>query len=228
MILTLVALAFVGAAGHGVIYEPPARQSFGMNFLLPGCAGGACLWFNQGCSIGCPNATGKGTVYPDKPDCKNPAEPTLNDKRLRTWNLNNLLGDYTKHHPWRYPGSAPVEDPCGLAGGWYTKGQAGNGGEAPPGIPQGAHGKTYPKLLEQTVWVAGSVVDVAWGITANHGGGYQYRLCKADSELTEECFQQNPMEFIGDVQWIQHGSGMDTTQREEIPAVRVGEDKVVP
>jgi len=227
-----VAVLACGVSGHGVMYEPPARMGHGMKLLRPACAGGSCLWFNQGTTIGCPNATGGGTVFPDVPDCDSPANPTIafGEKKLRTYALNPTyrLADYTKHHPWRYPGSAPVEDPCGLAGGWYTKGAAGNGGEAPPGIPQGAHGKTYPKLLEQTVWVAGSVVDVAWGITANHGGGYQYRLCKADSELTEECFQQNPLEFVGDVQWIQHGSGMDTTQREEIPAVRVGEDKVVP
>lgn len=31
---------------------------------------------------------------------------------------------------------------------------------------------------------------------ADHGGGYQYRLCPADSELTEECFQQTPLEFV--------------------------------
>ena len=30
---------------------------------------------------------------------------------------------------------------------------------------------------------------VGWGIIANHGGGYSYRLCKDDQELTEECFQ---------------------------------------
>lgn len=28
--------------------------------------------------------------------------------------------------------------------------------------------------------------EVAWGIAANHGGGYQYRLCPADKDPTEE------------------------------------------
>ena len=32
-------------------------------------------------------------------------------------------------------------------------------------------------------------VQVGWGIIANHGGGYSYRLCKDGQELTEECFQ---------------------------------------
>lgn len=225
--LVLVALVTYGAS-HGVMYEPPTRNSGGMNFLLPACAGGSCLWFNQGCTMGCEKCSGKGIVYPDIPDCKNHAEPTVNDKKERTWNLNNLITDYTKHHPWRYPGSAPVENPCGLAGGWYTKGQKGNGGDAPPGFPQGSDGKALPKLLEQTLWVVGSTVEVAWGITANHGGGYQYRLCPAGSKLTEDCFQQTPLEFVGDFQWIQQGHGMNVNNRTQIPAVRISGDKVVP
>ena len=41
-------------------------------------------------------------------------------------------------------------------------------------------------------------MDVAWGIRYNHGGGYQYRLCPASSPLTEDCFQQMPLEFVRD------------------------------
>ena len=70
-----------------------------------------------------------------------------------------------------------------------------------------------------TEWVAGGVAEVGWGIIANHGGGYQYRLCRWGSsylissliynviydnqlcrkpetgmaDLTEECFQQMPL-----------------------------------
>ena len=29
----------------------------------------------------------------------------------------------------------------------------------------------------ETEWQRGSVVEAAWGIWANHGGGYSYRLC---------------------------------------------------
>jgi len=221
-----------GVTGHGFMYEPPTRQGFGLEILKPACAGASCLWFNQGTTIGCPKATGGGTVFPDKPDCSNPAQPTIQfgDKDLRTYGLNTIyrLEDYTKHHPWRYPGSAPVENPCGLAGGWYTEGAAGNGGDAPPGVPQGTLGTDLPKLLDQTVWIAGSTVEVAWGITANHGGGYQFRLCPASEEPTEACFQQHPLEFVGDTQWIQQGHGVDVTNRTEIPATRVSGSKVVP
>lgn len=217
-------------ASHGVIYEPPSRNSGGLNFLLPACAGGSCLWFNQGCTIGCAKCTGKGTVFPDVPDCKDHAEPTIGFRDpLRTYDNTRVpLIDWTKHHPYRYPGSAPVENPCGIAGGWYTQGQKGNGGDAPPGIPQGTSGSDIPKLLEQTVWIARSVVEVAWGITANHGGGYQYRLCPAGNKPTEECFQQTPLEFVGDVQWIQQGHGMNVSDRVAIPAKRISGSMVVP
>ena len=49
---------------------------------------------------------------------------------------------------------------------------------------------------------------MGWGISANHGGGYSYRLCRAPSEgeaLTEECFQQTVLRFSGDTQWVQYG-----------------------
>jgi hypothetical protein len=233
--VTIATLA--SASAHGVMYEPPARQSGGLNILKPACAGGSCLWFNQGTSIGCPKATGGGEVWPDVAVCSNPAEPTIGIKEhdLRTIGLNPLSGilDWTKHHPWRYPGSASVEggDPCGLAGGWYTKGAWGNGGDAPPGAPQGEPGSTtklFPKLLEQTVWIAGSVVEVGWGITANHGGGYQYRLCPANETTTEECFQRHPLDFVGETQWIQYGHGMDANNRQDIPAVTLTGSRVIP
>lgn len=47
------------------------------------------------------------------------------------------------------------------------------------------------------VWTAGEPAEVAWTVKAYHGGGYQYRLCPANSKLTEECFQQHPLDFVG-------------------------------
>ena len=48
--------------------------------------------------------------------------------------------------------------------------------------------------------------QVVWNVHANHAGGYSYRLCKVPSEgivgLTEECFQQTPLEFKGKDQWV--------------------------
>jgi len=124
-------------------------------------------------------------------------------------------------------------DPCGLAGGWHEKGSAYAGGEPPPGVPQGAAGSKFPynqKTLAQTTWIVGSEVEVAWGITANHGGGYQYRICPFDQyqKLGEVCFQQHALDFVGDTQWIQFGHGMDVSNRTEIVATAVPTDRVIP
>jgi len=73
------------------------------------------------------------------------------------------------------------------------------------------------------VWEIGREVEVAWGIEANHGGGYQYRLCRKlpgqkNSDLTEECFQSNPLPFVGETQWLQYGP--NESNRAEIMARR--------
>lgn len=41
--------------------------------------------------------------------------------------------------------------------------------------------------------------NVAWGLAVNHGGGYSFRLCprSPSAPLTEECFQRNPLAFVG-------------------------------
>merc|ERR1712167_252865 len=56
-------------------------------------------------------------------------------------------------------------------------------------------GKVLPKYPTGTVWELGSVVETMTSFRANHGGGYQYRLCPLESELTEACFQETPMPF---------------------------------
>lgn len=64
------------------------------------------------------------------------------------------MGDWTKHHPWRAPGRAPVSDPCGLAGGYNRP--TGGGGETPAGAKQGDPGSKLPPLKGvQTEWLAG-------------------------------------------------------------------------
>jgi len=227
MRLLLFPALLVVVNGHGVLYEPPSRNAAGNWMLGPGCPGGSCLWFNQGCSIGCPNATGNGTVFPAVPDCKNPDNPTIGrfNASLRTvFSIPEV--DWTKWHPWRKPGSAPIENPCGLAGGWYTEGVPGNGGDAPPGTPQGFKGTDIKPLFKETVWVAGKTTEVAWGVYANHGGGYSYRLCPAGREPTEKCFQEHPLTLLGDKQWLQWGYGRDVNNRSEIPAVRITEGTV--
>lgn len=58
-------------------------------------------------------------------------------------------------------------------------------------------------------------------MTANHGGGYQFRLCpkpKDNMDVTEECFQKMPLKFVGNTQWLQQGN--DTSKRIAISAMR--------
>ena len=94
-----------------------------------------------------------------------------------------------------------VTDACGTAGGVL------------PGQPAGIAGADYfdtinaktgdlgSKVLKPrpsgTVWKAGTDVEVAWVQKAWHGGGYSYRLARADGPLTEEAFQQMPLDFTG-------------------------------
>ena len=55
-----------------------------------------------------------------------------------------------------------------------------------------------------TVWTRGHAELTAWFITFNHGGGYRYRLCPAHEELTEACFQQTPLDFVGTTHTIRY------------------------
>jgi len=80
------------------------------------------------------------------------------------------------------------------------------------------------------VWKKGSHQEVAWAITANHGGGYSYRLCPKSGNVSEECFQRHVLRFAGDKQWIQYGSMEQmgdalsdsvALPRVELPLVRI-------
>ena len=126
---------------------------------------------------------------------------TNNDPKHRTLNRNATAGsdaDWTKFNPWRAPGNAPVFDPCGRAGG-AAAATGGHGEYTNTKYAKlGDLGSQLPKYPTGTVWAAGSAVQTMQSIRANHGGGYQYRLCPADSKLTEACFQATPMPFADD------------------------------
>jgi hypothetical protein len=142
--------------------------------------------------------------------------------------------DTTVFNPWRAPGSAPIESPCGVFGGNYH-GCPGVGenpvyypfGDCPGGgSSYGPKGETinYPNLTEAQ-WEPGATIEVGWSVSANHGGGYSYRLCKIPEggkmALTEECFQQTPLAFVGNQSWIQYGN--NASDRVAISAVRTSE-----
>ena len=78
------------------------------------------------------------------------------------------------------------------------KGQKGS--KVLPPLPRG----------QRSRWKRGTSVEVAWGVRYNHGGGYSYRLCPADKELTEECFQAHHLEFDRDAQMLKWNDGKTT------------------
>jgi hypothetical protein len=151
---------------------------------LSGSNGQSCFWFSQGCSIGCPvckptdsmcpgpTHAGKNTDF-----CGNNMKPTLCDPRLRTfgkvggkWPECGSAEDQWRSTPWRAPGSAPVLDACGMAGGTPTETHSGAQYFPTPNGRQGDLGsKTLKPLPTGTVWTAGSMQNVSWAINANHG-----------------------------------------------------------
>ena len=91
-------------------------------------------------------------------------------------------------------------DPCGKAGGGYP-GAEGPGAADFINTTNAKHGDLGSEVLKpgpsQATWKAGSEVETVWGLRSNHGGGFQWRLCPRSTKLTEACFQQNPLPFVG-------------------------------
>ena len=176
-LVLLSAVYFYGVWSHGNMLKPyswiDGTSHIGMTSMrqcdpgydIPkedlGGFGGACMWFSNYTFI--------------------PGNPTL-PKNMRTYK-DWYIYDWTAKHPWRAPGSAPIFSPCGAAGG-NPKGCEGGDekGKCPGGgYPHGPLAEDYYKHLKNvpvTEWSIGATVEVAWAITANHGGGYSYRLCK--------------------------------------------------
>jgi len=172
--------------------------------------GQACLWFSQGCTPGCDSCDPNATTSPntskwDRPLCLSASgiKPKLCSPEHRTLNRNAECGsvdDWTRFNPWRSPGAAPIYDSCGKAGGqnrfqpipgadYYITTEVATVGDLGSIV--------LPYSPSGTTWRAGSVVKAAWTIKANHGGGYQWRLCPRSKPLTEECFRKTPLAFAG-------------------------------
>jgi hypothetical protein len=117
--------------------------------------------------------------------------------------------------PWRAPGTAPLAGgPCGTIGWDGASGRntsVTRGTDLPDDFPY------MPRGTQAPVWRMGGVESVAWGLAVNHGGGYSYRLCPRSEPLTEACFQQHPLAFVGNTSDIvgAHGEVLHT-----IPASR--------
>jgi len=179
------------------------------NGTEPCDSGQSAFWFSQGCTIGCKACTGNGSRIPNNdqcPDLPKPPPHLLLDPTYRTTNQHTTFGsheDFWRFNPWRAPGQAPVFDPCGMAGGSTIA--RFNAGEynTTRYAKQGDLGSEVLRPRPSgTVWKRDSIARVRWQQSANHGGGYQFRLCPASEALTEACFQAHPLAFARETHTI--------------------------
>jgi len=168
-------------------------------------SGQACFWFSQGCTIGCEACDGQGARYPSWDHCPGTAklaaflDGTYLDKKYWTANQNATPGsveDIWRFHPWRAPGHAPVWDACGMAGGVRSEMFNAGAYNSTANAKQGDLGSVVLRPRPTgTVWRRGGTAAARWQMTAQHGGGYRFRLCPKGRALTEACFQEHPLDF---------------------------------
>jgi len=227
-----VALFLPSVLGHGALMWPPSWfDPNGTIGLTPGgfMAGqyefAPNMWYTNWTFI-----PGEATLDPSLytfPDFHGDAIEVwdrvhcFNIEELGSWSdvCPTWYPTYMEKNPWMAPGSAEVFSPCGIAGG------------NPYGI-EGCDDHDHDKFctwggyswgpdardidLSEAVWTGwprGETVEVGWGLKANHGGGYSYRLCKVDENgpggVTEECFQKTPLKFASENSWVQYGYDED-------------------
>lgn len=91
---------------------------------------------------------------------------------------------------------------------------------------QKAQGSPYT-TNENTKWKAGTAQNISYSLIANHGGGWQVRLCKLshllDDTMDEDCFQQLPLEFVGNSSAFEYNSSSGSTTRVPFTPVRVSD-----
>jgi len=168
--------------------------------------GQACFWFSQGCTPGCDQCSGNGDRYPNFDHCPDQAKSLKPSDILskdywtgdKQWKEGSSYDIY-KFNPWRAPGKAPIFDPCGMAGGRWTETFNAAAFNTTTFAKMGDLGSDVLKARPTgTVWTKGGVAATRWTMTANHGGGYLFRLCPANEPLTEECFQKTPLKFASE------------------------------
>lgn len=198
---------------HGTIVSPPAYATGVWNPTppQPNCAGLSCYFMTNYTFV-----------------LGSPTMPADSDFRTYPKTEAEFGADPLASRPWRAPGSAPVFGGCGVFGG---NPHGCDGVPKEQGFPPqcdgagSALGIDMAALESQgtvTTWAAGAHVEVKFGITANHGGGYVYRLCKDDH--SEECFQETILDFVGDTQFVEFTNGT----RIEFQAKRLSEGTTPP
>ena len=146
------------------------------NGTTPCTSGQSCYWFSQGCTIGCDTcSSAPGAPRARKDLCNSGLKATVCDPRMRTYNRFaecNSKKDVLRWYPWRYPGSAPVDDACGKAGGGGVLVNETGSARVGPGAAffldtvhakaNDLGSKVLPPLPSGTVWKAGDQVEAVW------------------------------------------------------------------
>ena len=141
--------------------------------------GQSCFWFSHGCTIFCDKCDGKTGRLPFNGTCGNAGKvkATICKREHRTINRDapcNTPADYYYYNPWRAPGSAPVFDACGMAGGSpvpVSNAAVGVRFMNTSHASQGDKGSlVLPVASSATIWTAGALAEVSWTVRTNHGG----------------------------------------------------------
>jgi len=234
VVVALVLHATTLVSGHGNMVLPLTWHDKEMMGMEPGKR-------NPGCVV---------ESLPDQDDDYD--WPTIHGRTVcqQAWftNYTFIPGEVTipedmlgpgghKNFPWYSPGTAPIFSPCGTYGGnplgvnYNREEKYGDCNNKKCGgfvFGPNAEDLDWPEAAV-TEMVAGSVQEVAWYVGANHGGGYSYRLCKmpegGTAELTEECFQDTTLDFVGDKQWVMR---KHEAHRTEVHAKRTREGTYPP
>jgi hypothetical protein len=131
------------------------------------------------------------------PDPPNPQFPTWMYSSPPGWKPES--DSVQDRRPWRAPGTTVPASPCGHLQ-----------------INPDVDGLSLNPTPRET-WQAGSNVTVSHSLGANHGGGYSWRLCRDDGNLTkdtppdvaENCFRQNPLRFADEMHTVRWRSGKE-------------------
>ena len=196
---------------HVDSYICPVAKGNGTIDALSLRNGQSCFYFSHGCTIHCDRCDGKTARFGSTCGNEKTAKATICAAEHRTLNRKAACGSTDDRYyfsPWRAPGSAPVFDACGMAGGSpWAIGKPGwaPGGPSAAGVryqntthaKQGDLGSNLPAAPSGVSWSAGSLVEVSWTMRTNHGGGYQWRIASAKGPLTEEAFQKTVLEPEG-------------------------------
>lgn len=198
---------------NGGVCDGTTGQMVHPNWIYDGPKGTNNGWTSKGI-VADPKSKATGGVNA-RAICPNSGRKATLPCDLRSINTNEPCDgptDYYYYAPWRAPGTAPVIDSCGVAGGVHkNQGPAAAGGDYhnTTNAVLGDFGSKLPVQHSGTVWTAGSDVEVGWTVKAFHGGGYTYRLCRADDPLglTEACFNKYSLKFVGQQSFRWGGKG---------------------